>query len=84
VVDTLEVIDQAIEEIKQSTVAATPDLTSITLADMGWVKELLGRFTMSEMRERFVAQIIDGKPVEWSENGSDSAGSSSSGSAELF
>lgn len=80
VVDTLQVIDQALEEVKQSTTSLVPGLDASRL-DTAWVKALLSRYTMSDMRERFVAQILDGQTIEWPE---DTGAPSSSGSAELF
>ena len=45
-----------------------PELADVRKPDDTWVRRLLSRFTMSEMRERFVAQILDGKPVDWPED----------------
>jgi hypothetical protein len=39
---------------------------------------------MSDMRERFVAQILDGQPVEWGDDTIAKGTPSSSGSMELF
>jgi methyl-accepting chemotaxis protein len=85
VVDTLQVIDQALEELKHSSVETVPGLTADLSPDVEWVKKLLARFTMSEMRSRFVAQLIEGKqPEEPHDAASDNSGPSSSGSVELF
>ncbi len=84
VVDTLQVIDQALEQIKQSTTAAVPELLDVADPDTGWVKNLLARYTMSEMRERFVAQILDGTPLDGIDVAPDQGGPSSTGSIELF
>jgi methyl-accepting chemotaxis protein len=86
VVDTLVVIDQAIEEIKRGTATAAPELIGAAALDTEWVKNLLARFTMSEVRERFFAQILDGKPVGWAEDmaGAGAEAPSESGSTELF
>ena len=54
------------------------------MPDNEWVKNLLSRYTMSDMRERFVTQIIDGKPVEWSEDTGAADAPQSGGSMELF
>jgi len=84
VVDTLHVIDQALEEIKSSTATSLPDLVE-AVPDMEWVKKLLERFTMSEMRARFVAQLLDGeRPADLPENSSGNNAPSASGSMELF
>jgi methyl-accepting chemotaxis protein len=81
VVDTLHVIDKALEEVKHNTVQAAPEIQGAVTADLEWVKKLLDRFTMSDVRARFVAQLIEGKqPDELPEI----AMPSSSGSIELF
>lgn len=84
VVDTLRVIGQALEEIKSSTRAAVPGLPDSCSPETGWVKALLARCTMSDMRERFVAQILDGRPVSWGDDAAETDARSSAGSAELF
>ena len=84
VVDTLHVIGEALEEIKCSTMAAAPELAGRSAPDIEWVKRLLARYTMSDMRERFVAQILDGKPVTWTGDAAANGAPSSSGSMELF
>jgi methyl-accepting chemotaxis protein len=84
VVDTLQVIGEALEEIKSSTTTEVPALAGAWVADIGWIKNLLSRYTMSDMRERFVAQILDGKPVDWGDAAAGQGGPSSSGSMELF
>ena len=84
VVDTLHEIDQALEEIKNSTVTDLPELAGAA-PDIEWVKKLLARFTLGETRARFVAHLLDGEPpAELPENMSGSGVPSSSGSTELF
>ena len=84
VIDTLHVIDQAIEEIKCSTVGAVPDLAD-EAPDVEWIKKLLERFTMSDMRARFVTQLLDGGgPADLAGGGSRNNALSTSGSIELF
>jgi methyl-accepting chemotaxis protein len=85
VVDTLHVVDQAIEEVKCNTTADIPELAGTGVPDMEWVKKLLERFTMSEMRARFVAQLVDGEaPADPCDDTSGGSGPASSGSIELF
>jgi methyl-accepting chemotaxis protein len=85
VIDTLQVIDRAIEELKDSSVAAVPALATGATPDLEWVKRLLERFTMSEMRSRFVAQLLEGKQAgELPDDKSETNGPSESGSVELF
>jgi methyl-accepting chemotaxis protein len=84
VIDTLHVIDQALDEIKSSSATTLPELAN-AVPDVEWVKKLLERFTMSEMRARFVAQLLDGeRPADPSEQNSESSAPSTSGSMELF
>jgi methyl-accepting chemotaxis protein len=84
VIDTLHVIDQALEEIKSNTATTLPELADAA-PDIEWVKKLLERFTMSEMRARFVAQLLDGEgPADQPESISANNAPSASGSMELF
>lgn len=84
VVDTLHVIDQALEEIKSSTATSLPELAGAA-PDVEWVKKLLERFTLGETRARFVAHLLDGeRPADLPENMSGKGAPSSGGSAELF
>lgn len=84
VVDTLHVVDRALEEIKSSTTTSLPELVGAT-TDIEWVKKLLERFTMGEMRARFVAHLLDGeRPDDLAVDMSGKIAPSSSGSAELF
>ncbi len=84
VVDTLHLLDRALEEIKSSTTADLPGLAEVA-PDIEWVKKLLERFTMSEMRARFVAHLLDGElPDDFSDDTSGNSAPSSSGSTELF
>jgi methyl-accepting chemotaxis protein len=84
VIDTLHVIDQALEEIKSNTATTLPELADAA-PDIEWVKKLLERFTMSEMRARFVAQLLDGEgPADQPESISGNNAPSASGSMELF
>jgi methyl-accepting chemotaxis protein len=84
VVDTLHVVDQALEEIKSTTATSLPELVGI-VPDIEWVKKLLERFTLGEMRTRFVAHLLDGeRPADLPEDTSGNSAPSSSGSMELF
>jgi methyl-accepting chemotaxis protein len=84
VIDTLHVIDQALEEIKTGTATALPEFAGV-VPDVEWVKKLLDRFTMSEMRARFVSQLLDGEPpTDLAEKSAGNNVPSSSGSMELF
>ncbi|HEX2943689.1 MAG TPA: methyl-accepting chemotaxis protein, partial [Rhodopila sp.] len=82
VIDTLHVIGEAVGDVMNTTRQAVPELAGDMTPDPDWVRNLLSRYTMSELRERFVAQILDGEPVEWpAENG---AAAAAGGSVDLF
>lgn len=77
-------IGRVLEEIKSSNTTNLPELAD-TVPDIKWVKKLLERFTLGEMRARFVAQILDGeRPADLPEHMSGKITPSSSGSTELF
>jgi methyl-accepting chemotaxis protein len=84
VVDTLHVLSEAVQEIKSDTIDAAPQLALHEPADMAWVKKLLARYSMSEVRERFVAQVIDGNTTPWPEQAAAASEAASSGTIELF
>jgi methyl-accepting chemotaxis protein len=84
VIDTLEIVGQAIEKIESETTAALPELMASSVPDTAWVKQLLDRYTMSEMRERFVVELLDGKPANAADDVSATPTPTSSGSIELF
>ena len=84
VIDTLEIVGQAIEKIEHETTAALPELMASSVPDTAWVKQLLDRYTMSEMRERFVLALLDGKSEDAPDDVSATTAPTSSGSIELF
>ncbi len=85
VIDTLHVIGRALEDTKSRTQAVLPELSGDTAPDMEWVKSLLDKFTLSELRARFVAQLLDGQqPAETSGDAAAAIGPAESGSVELF
>ena len=84
VVDTLHVIGQALDDLKDRTKSVVPEPSSDSAADVEWVKGFLDKFTLSDLRARFVAQLLDGKqPAEVTEAAS-VQGPSDSGAIELF
>lgn len=84
VVDTLHAIDLAIDALKHDTVTTVPEISDAATPDMDWVKNLLQGYKLSEMRERFVEQILDGKSAETHESRPEAIAPQSSGSIELF
>ena len=84
VVDTLQVIGEALEETKGRTRAVVPELSNEPGSDVEWVKGLLNNIKMSELRARFVAQVLDGKQLSEISDASAHDAPSVSGSVELF
>jgi methyl-accepting chemotaxis protein len=82
VVDTLSVIGEALEENKRNTTSVAPELLELAPADLGWVTGLLDRFTMSEMRARFAAELLSGAPAAEAHRNASPA--DTNGSIELF
>ncbi|WP_240535809.1 methyl-accepting chemotaxis protein [Bradyrhizobium sp. STM 3809] len=82
VVDTLHVVDEALDELKETTMESLPPAAEGQELDTEWVKKLLDRFTLGDLRARFVAQILDGEqPAEAMPADGESA---NSGTVELF
>jgi methyl-accepting chemotaxis protein len=82
VVDALSVIGEALEENKRTTASVAPQLLELAPADLGWVAGLLDRFTMSEMRARFAAELLRGTPD--AETHRHASPDDAKGSIELF
>jgi methyl-accepting chemotaxis protein len=85
VVDTLHVVDQGLEELRHTTEASLPATAFVEPVDTEWVKKLLDRFTLGELRARFVAQILEGKELAETD-GAAAVGQApaESGTVELF
>jgi methyl-accepting chemotaxis protein len=84
VVDTLHVVDQGLEELRRTTEASLPATASEQPVDTEWVKKLLDRFTLGELRARFVAEILEGKQHETDREPTAGPAPAASGSVELF
>lgn len=78
VVDTLNVVDRAIGQLNTETDAAVGGSCEAVL-DGEWVNALLNGFKLSEMRTRFVEQVLQGK-----ETTEEIAKPAESGTVELF
>lgn len=81
VVDTLQVVDRALAQIRDDTAEVVPAAGEASV-DSEWLKTLLDGFTMSEMRSRFVEQILEGKVGEEAE--AQEVRPADSGTIELF
>jgi methyl-accepting chemotaxis protein len=84
VVDTLRVVADAMRELETETQTVVPRLTRSESADLDWVKRLMERYTMSEVRERFVAQVIDGHDPHADAHASTAPRPAEVGTIELF
>ncbi|MBV9561019.1 MAG: methyl-accepting chemotaxis protein [Bradyrhizobium sp.] len=85
VVDTLHVVDQALDELKSATEGRLPEASGESSFDVEWVTRLLDRFTLGELRSRFVAQILEGKQAaDLDDEAAIRVEPSASGSVELF
>jgi methyl-accepting chemotaxis protein len=84
VVDTLHVVDEGLEELKRSTEASVLAASDDSSEDVEWVTRLLDRFTLGDLRARFVAQLLEGKqPAEAAVDHTADA-TSAAGTIELF
>jgi methyl-accepting chemotaxis protein len=82
VVDALKVIGEALEVNRGNTERVVPELRQLAPPDMGWVTGLLDRFTMTEMRSRFAAELLKGTPH--AELHQETSSDAANGSIELF
>jgi hypothetical protein len=78
------VIGEALEENKRTTISVAPQLAELPAADLGWVTGLLDRFTMSDMRARFAAELLSGGAHGTAENHHHAKPEDTQGSIELF
>jgi methyl-accepting chemotaxis protein len=84
VVDTLHVVDQGLEELRQATEDSLPVTGAEEPVDTEWIKKLLDRFTLGELRARFVAQILEGKQPETDRSPAAAPAAAACGTVELF
>jgi methyl-accepting chemotaxis protein len=84
VVDTLHVVDEGLEELMRTTEASLPVASGETSHDVEWVKKLLDRFTLGDLRARFVAQILEGKQPAGPAAEQAADATSAAGTIELF
>ncbi|WP_246739331.1 methyl-accepting chemotaxis protein [Bradyrhizobium aeschynomenes] len=82
VVDTLRVVDEALDELKTTTAETLDVPVAETPGDNEWVKTMLDRFTLGDMRSRFVAQILEGRQP--ADHVDAVAAPSTTGTVELF
>ncbi len=83
VVDALHVLGDGLVELRRETGAERSDAAVDTASQVEWLKTLLARCTLGEVRERFVASLLEGQAPSVSEE-SVEAGLEQTGEAELF
>lgn len=83
VVDALHVLSDGLLELKRETGAVRPDALADTTSQVEWLKTLLARCTLGEVRERFVASLLEGQTPSLDEPDT-GAGLDQTGDAELF
>jgi len=85
VVDTLAVIKDAVQELTDaSSVEASGADDSLLAANLDWLKQVAARYTLGEMRTRFVARVIEGGRGHETVPGASNAAATGEGSVELF
>jgi len=82
-IDALTFMSEAVQNIHDKTHASLPDVAAREEDVLETLKDLLRRFTLGEVRDRFVAALIEGQETETSV-ASGSASTSASGDVELF
>lgn len=81
VVDTLDFLGEVVRDLAQRTRAGAPGLQVEDVPNLATLKELLQRFTLSEVRDRFVAGVVGGRGAE---PAPERAAEGDTGSVELF
>ena len=84
VVDTLTVISDAVKNLEGNTGTVLPEPPKETAEQIDWIKQLAGRYTLGEVRARFVAQVIEGRSAESIAAEAERVEQDVHGSAELF
>ncbi|HAJ48209.1 MAG TPA: methyl-accepting chemotaxis protein [Alphaproteobacteria bacterium] len=82
VVDTLAFLREALTDLRERTAERAPDLNASDVPNLDSLKDLLKRFTLSEVRDRFVASVIEGKPM--ADEPREAKQDADTGSVELF
>lgn len=83
VIDTLSFMAEAMADLRTRTSDRVPDLNANDVPNLDSLKDLLKRFTLSEVRDRFIASVIDGKPRPPIEDET-AKGAAATGDIELF
>jgi methyl-accepting chemotaxis protein len=83
VMDALHVLGDGLVELQRETGAVRPDAVADTTSQVEWLKSLLARCTLGEVRERFVASLLEGHAPSEPEEGVE-VGAEQTGDAELF
>ena len=84
VVDTLSVLADGLKDLEQSTSAMLPEPPKETPAQINWLKQLAARYTLGEVRARFVARVLEGCDPESDQANPTGERPGEDGSIELF
>ena len=82
--DTLLFMKDALGDLETATSEKFPELLSRAKPDLEALKDLAARYTLSEMRARFITQAIEGRAGEETTDQDPQGYQSSEGSIELF
>jgi methyl-accepting chemotaxis protein len=84
VIDTLTVLEAALQELQSETRGALPADHPETAGDTAWLEALLSRFTLGEVRGRFVQRMLHGALDETGAAPADDRKNVGGGDIELF
>ncbi|MDB5407201.1 MAG: methyl-accepting chemotaxis sensory transducer [Rhodospirillales bacterium] len=84
VIDTLKVLEAALQELQGETRSVLPPGQPEIAGDTAWLESLLGRFTLGEVRARFVERMLHGGPDAGGAAVADERANVSGGDIELF
>jgi methyl-accepting chemotaxis protein len=84
IVDTLAVLASAVGELQIETARAAPALSMAeTPVDVAWLTSLAGRYKLSEMRAKFVREVVEGRAAA-TPTAATAAATPETGTIELF
>ncbi|MGO8919206.1 MAG: methyl-accepting chemotaxis protein [Stellaceae bacterium] len=84
VVDTLAVVADSLKELEGTTGSKLPEAPKETPEQIAWLKQLAARYTLGELRARFVARVLEGRSMEAVEPSSPVDDDGAEGTVELF
>lgn len=84
VVDTLAVLSDSLKELEGTTGSELPEAPRETPEQIAWLKQLAARYTLGELRARFIARALDGEATQAGEATVSADEPSAEGTIELF